>query len=150
MGDKRVGDVMRSDVTHVSPTTTVGETLDLMFENKISALPVVDGDRCVGIVTATDLVVLIRSTYKVLQSEYPHYDDCLWAIDLVQKQIGSDPVRNIMSEVLVETSSVATVREAADLMVREGVHHLPVVDDDKLAGFLSSHDLARAIASAET
>ena len=135
--------LMVREPTCVHPDTSVAKALDLMFEQKVSALPVVDDGKCVGIVTATDLVVLIRAITKVLQSEYPHYDDCLWAVDMVQKRAASDPIREIMSEVLVEASPQTSVGQAAALMVREGVHHLPVVDQGKLVGFLSSLDLIR-------
>ena len=138
-----VDQVMARDPVHVTPVTTVGKALDLMFDKHVSALPVVDDDRCVGIVTATDLVVLIRAISKVLKSDYPHYDDCLWAVELVQKQAGSDPVRNIMSEVLVAATSDMPIKQAAELMIGENVHHLPVIDDEKLVGFVSSLDLIK-------
>lgn len=144
---KTVQEVMTRDVIKVTPTTTINDTLDLMFDRKISALPVVDGERCVGIVTATDLVVLLRSTEKVLRSDYPHFDDCLWAVDLVQKQLDSDPVRNIMSEVMVTIPSDATVAQAAKLMEAEGVHHLPVIHEGKTTGMLAAIDLVRLLAA---
>ncbi len=143
--DTTLDQMMTRGPVRVGPTTTVGTALDLMFDKKISALPVVDDGHCVGIVTATDLVVLIRAITKVLKSDYPHYDDCLWAVDLVQQQAGTDPVRNIMSEVLVEASPGMSLQQAAELMIRERVHHLPVTEDGKLVGFVSSFDLMRAM-----
>ena len=138
------GDLMVKDVTSVSPSTTVGTALDLMFEKKILALPVVENDRCVGIVTATDLVALLRSTDKVLRSEYPHFDDCLWAVELVQRKLDEDPVTEIMSEVMMTTKANTTIDEIAEKMTEEWIHHVPVVDeDDKLIGFLSSFDFVR-------
>ena len=139
-----VRDLMLAEVTTVSPTATVGDVLELMFEKKILALPVVENDRCVGIVTATDLVVLLRATDKLLRSDYPHFDDCLWAIDLVQRKLDDDPVREIMSEVIVTTTPETTVDDVAETMLAESVHHIPVLDDDgKLVGFLSSFDFVR-------
>ena len=115
-----------------------------MFEKKILALPVVENDRCVGIVTATDLVVLLRATDKLLRSDYPHFDDCLWAVDLVQRKLDDDPVREIMSEVIVTTTPDTTVDDVAETILAESVHHVPVVDDNgKLVGFLSSFDFVR-------
>ena len=142
---KTVREVMTHDVVKVTPTTTINDALDLMFDRKISALPVVDGEQCVGIVTATDLVVLLRSTEKALRSDYPHFDDCLWAVDLVQKQLDSDPVRNIMSEVMVTISSDATVAHAAKLMDTESVHHLPVIEQGKTVGMLAAIDVVRLL-----
>ena len=56
-----VRDVMSHEVLRVGPLTSVGEALNLMYEGKVSALPVVDeSDHCFGIITATDLIVLLR------------------------------------------------------------------------------------------
>jgi CBS domain-containing protein len=142
-----VHEVMSRDLHRVSPTTPVGEALDLMSEKKISALPVVDeGDHCIGIVTVTDIIALLQRTEKTLRSNYPHFDDCLWAVDLVQRNLDKDPVRNIMSEVMVTISPDLSVERAAKTMSAENVHHLPVITDRKLVGFLSSIDVARVVA----
>ena len=139
-----VRDLMSTKLTTVEPTTTVGNALDLMFENKILALPVVEHERCVGIVTSTDLVVLIRATDKLLRSDSPHYDDCLWAVELIQARLDQNPVSEIMSEVVMTTRPKTPVHELAAKMLGEMVHHVPVVDDNqKLVGFLSSFDFVR-------
>ncbi len=139
-----VRDLMSTRLTTVEPSTTVGKALDLMFEQKILGLPVVENDRCVGIVTSTDLVVLLRATDKLLRSDYPHYDDCLWAVELVQSKLDQDPVSEIMSEVIMTTSPDVPVDQVADRMMSELIHHVPVVDDEgKLVGVLSSFDFVR-------
>ena len=139
-----VRDLMSPKVTTVTPTTSVGDVLDLMFEQKISALPVVDDNQCIGIVTATDLVALLRATDKLLRSDYPHFEDCLWAVDLVQRKLDDDPVREIMSEVMVTTTPDALVDQVAKTMLKESIHHLPVVGKEgQLIGFLSSLDFVR-------
>ena len=111
---------------------TVGDALDLMFEQKISALPVVEDERCIGIVTTTDLITLLRATDKLLQSEYPHYDDCLWAVDLIQRKLDKDPVREIMSERMLTTTPDSLIDQVAKIMTDQLVHHLVVEQDGKL------------------
>lgn len=53
----RVGveEIMSRDVVAVEPDATVAEAVNLMFERRIGLLPVVDGDRVVGILTNADL-----------------------------------------------------------------------------------------------
>ena len=140
-----VRELMTVDIVTVSPSTSVGEALNVFHDNRVSALPVVENDRCIGIVTAVDLVVLLRAVDQTLRSDYPHYEDCLWAVDLVQKKFDADPVRNIMSEIVVTIGPDQSACDAATLMSRESVHHLPVVQDDKLLGFISSLDLVRVL-----
>ncbi|MEM9586069.1 MAG: CBS domain-containing protein [Planctomycetota bacterium] len=136
-----VGELMSTELCTVHPTTTIGEALNVFFDQKLTALPVVEGDRCVGIVTASDLVVLIRAVDQVLRSDYPHYEDCYWAVDLIQKKLDQDPVRDIMSEVVVTATPDQLAADAANVMLRQSIHHLPVIQQDKLVGFFATTDL---------
>jgi hypothetical protein len=52
---RRVQDLMTVQVASAEPETTVREAADLMRKRLIGSLPVLDGDRLVGIVTATDV-----------------------------------------------------------------------------------------------
>jgi CBS domain-containing protein len=51
-----VREIMRTDPITVAPTTTTLQVLQLMRDHKVGALPVVDGDKLVGIVTERDLI----------------------------------------------------------------------------------------------
>ena len=52
-------EVMTSPVRTVGPETTVAEAGRLLLDLQIGCLPVVDGERLVGIVTVTDLLRLL-------------------------------------------------------------------------------------------
>lgn len=52
----RIKDVMVQKVTTVSPETPLCEATRIMVEQKIGCLPVVDGDRLVGLITETDIL----------------------------------------------------------------------------------------------
>jgi ribosome-associated translation inhibitor RaiA len=52
---RRVQDLMTPHVVSAAPQTTLRQAADLMRERLIGCLPVLDGDRLVGIVTATDV-----------------------------------------------------------------------------------------------
>ena len=54
-----VGELMTESVVTASPTTTVREAANLMRGHVIGCLPIVDGQRLVGIVTVADLLELI-------------------------------------------------------------------------------------------
>jgi acetoin utilization protein AcuB len=142
-----VQEFMSRDVLRVGPLTSVGEALNLMFEGKVSALPVVDeNDHCFGIITATDLVVLLRATSRELNSDCIDSDNYRQAIDLVRHRLDRAPVREIMSELMVTVAPDVSIQRAAKTMADEKVHHLPVVADRRLVGFLSSVDIVAAIA----
>jgi CBS domain-containing protein len=143
--DLTVADIMSDEVSTTEATTPIGDALEVMLARKISAMPVLEDGRCVGIVTATDLVHLIREVNKSLRSKFPHYDDCLWAVELAQRKLGDDPVREIMSVGVFSVSPNDSLARAAETMSRERVHHLAVEQDGNVVGFLSAIDLVNAL-----
>lgn len=54
--EHRLGEIMRKEVISVDPTTPVEEAARLMATRKIGCLPVLDSDRLVGMLTASDLL----------------------------------------------------------------------------------------------
>ena len=56
--DVRMVDIMTRSVITAGPTFTVEEAARVMVAERISALPVTDGGRLVGIITETDVVAL--------------------------------------------------------------------------------------------
>jgi CBS domain-containing protein/ribosome-associated translation inhibitor RaiA len=59
---RRVQDLMTPQVTRAEPETTLRQAADLMRKRLIGSLPVLDGNRLVGIVTATDVFDALGST----------------------------------------------------------------------------------------
>lgn len=51
-----VGEICASELVTVSPTDPVSKAADLMSEHKLHALPVLDGDKLVGIVARIDII----------------------------------------------------------------------------------------------
>jgi acetoin utilization protein AcuB len=53
---KKVSNIMRRGVITVAPETPVTEAAGIMADNKIGALPVLQNDKLVGILSATDIL----------------------------------------------------------------------------------------------
>lgn len=53
-----VEEVMTKNVITIAPDKTVEDAVNLMIEHRIKKLPVVDGNKLVGIITASDIVVV--------------------------------------------------------------------------------------------
>ena len=136
---------MSRSVVVVNDCDSVRVALQKFGEEKISALPVINSSGAfVGIVTVGDLLRSVTTTEQALESKYPHFDDCLWAVDLIQRRLGSDPVSTVMTEVVATISPEDTMKSAAEKMLDFQVHHLPVVmSDGELVGLLSTTDFVR-------
>lgn len=68
VGDALVSDIMRTSVYSISPQKSLVAAIKLMKKHKIKKLPVIDGRKIVGIVTATDIIFHVPSHIKELKS----------------------------------------------------------------------------------
>lgn len=66
-------DIMSSPVMYVRPNQTGEECMALMTENRLRHLPVMDGDKLVGLISIGDLVKNIISEQKFIIEQLEHY-----------------------------------------------------------------------------
>ena len=117
-----VRDVMTTRPRAVSPDTPVSQVAELMEMEDVGAIPVVDGDRLVGIVTDRDIVV--RAIAK-------------------GKDPKGMPAKDVSSDELVTVDADQDLDDALRLMARHQVRRLPVVDQEqRLVGVVSQADVA--------
>ncbi len=119
----KVVDLMSTDVIAVTPETGIREAARLMFRNRVSGLPVVDGARrLVGIITEADFLRL--------------------EVDRAEQPSDVEHVSDVMSTGVVTIGPEATLYEAAKTMATQDVKRLPVVDDEgRLLGVISRSDV---------
>lgn len=125
MSDERpllVRDVMASDPVTVPPSINVQEIAKIMKEKNIGSVIVVENNRMVGIVTEEDLI------RRVLAE-------------------GRDPIRtravDVMTRPVVYVSPDTELKEAALLMARLNIGHLPVVEGNRVVGIIAEYDIIR-------
>ena len=68
-----VREIVSTPVVSVTPSETVEECMRLMTEHRVRHLPVLDGDRLVGIVSIGDLVNWIISAQNLALSQMEDY-----------------------------------------------------------------------------
>lgn len=120
--NKKVSDVMTKDVEFVSPQDTLREAAEKMRQLNVGPMPVVDGDRPVGIITDRDIVVR--------------------AIALGH-DANASKVSDIMTGDLQTCTPDTSLEEAGQIMKDHQIRRLLVVDESgKLAGILALGDIA--------
>jgi len=147
---QRVRDVMVKHVVAVNPDDQVSDALKTMLENRVSALPVVDAhDRCVGVLSATDLLHLAQQLGGELEAL--HQAEGL-SRELLEEQLertgfSRQIVQEVMTHSAVTVEPDTTLVAAAAAMIRNQVHRLAVSDPKgKLLGIISTMDIIRALA----
>jgi len=71
--DTPVRDIMSTRVMYVRPNQTNEECMALMTENRLRHLPVMEGERMVGLISIGDLVKDIISEQKMIIEQLEHY-----------------------------------------------------------------------------
>lgn len=115
-----VQDVMNVNMVKISPTATIGEAIQVLIEDRISGVPVVDGDRLVGII-----------------SEVALFDV------LFDPSLRSAPVADFMTRDVRTVEATDTLGHVVHMFALYGIRRLPVVRDGKLVGLVSRRDLLR-------
>jgi CBS domain-containing protein len=140
----RVRDVMTSDVATVAPGTDLREVAALLVRKRISGVPVVEGERVVGVVSERDIL------FKERPSDV-HRGVLAWLMDEgdLMLKIDARTASSAMTAPPVTIGPTRAVADAAALMLDEGVSRLPVVEGTRLVGIVTRHDLVRAFARAD-
>lgn len=71
--DTWVSEIMTPKVVYVRPQHTIEECMALMTEKRIRHLPVLDGERLVGVISIGDVVKAIISEQKFVIEQLEHY-----------------------------------------------------------------------------
>ncbi|HTM81230.1 CBS domain-containing protein [Asticcacaulis sp.] len=118
-----VKDIMSTDFHIASPQTTLRQAAEIMRDGDFGYLPVGDTFKLKGAVTDRDIV-----------------------IRAVAAGMGPDThLSDVMSETIVYCFEDDDLREAADVMKREQIRRLAVLNDSKrLVGVITLGDIARA------
>jgi CBS domain-containing protein len=119
-----VRDVMKKKVKVVREDTNLQEIIATLSSFEMNALIVVQGEKPVGIITTKDALV------RGFQHGMP-------ASAITAKMLATSPLTTIREEAMLD--------EAADLMKRAKIKHLPVVNDGKLVGIVSDIDIVFAV-----
>lgn len=128
MLNKKVKEIMTSDVITTTPDIDVIYAFEKLMKHKISSLPVVEEEKLIGIITATDV------GHNLILDKY---------------ELGTS-VEEIMIKSVITVSPEDTLEDAINIM-KTGVsssgilNQLPVVEDGKLVGIISDGDIIQEI-----
>ena len=128
----RVSERMTANPVVISPTDTLANARRLMDRGKFRALPVLDNGTLVGIVTDRDL-----REHEGLAGKAAEY------LEWTNVTVAMTP--NPMT-----VSPESFTLDAARLLLEHKIGGLPVVDNGKLVGIVTTSDLLRSILDMQT
>jgi CBS domain-containing protein len=127
--------LMSASVISIHHGEPVSQARKIMVESGVHHLPVVSGDALKGIISWSDLL-------RISFGDAFGADER--AVDATLDHTFT--LEQVMSADVVTVTSQTTVHEAAEILCKGDFHCLPVVDDGKLVGMVTSSDLLKYLA----
>ena len=122
--------IMTKDVITLNHADSL-ETAERLFKsNHIRHIPVVSGEAIIGMLSYTDL---LRISFADAIDES---DD---SVDAIVYNMFT--IEQVMAKNLVSVASTATIKEVAEVLSKREFHAIPVVDNEKLVGIVTTTDL---------
>ncbi len=113
-----------SEIWTISQNATVYSAIQKMSDRRIGALPVVDEEKLVGIISERDYA------RRVI---------------LAGKSSKETKIKDVMTDALFYVSMETSVDQCMALMTEKRIRHLPIMDRGKLIGILSIGDIIKEI-----
>ncbi len=114
-----VKDIMKTNVVSIDSSKSIKEAACMMDDSNVGCVIITKDGNPVGILTERDFVKRISAKNKDLSS----------------------PLSDVMSSPLTTINSDETVWEAAEKMKQNGIHKLPVIDNNNVSGIITTTDL---------
>jgi CBS domain-containing protein len=124
---KKVKDYMSAPIYVIERNEPIQRARNLMFKYGIGRLPVMDAGLLVGIVTKYDI------TNRLNQA----------APEWRRRPIDKVPIQVVMTEKPLTIFPDATMPQAAELLIENGISGLPVERDGEIVGMITSRDMMK-------
>lgn len=142
-------DIMVTNVMTVGPEASVRQAAEILFKNRISALPVVDEHgELIGIVSEGDLA---------RRAELETDDRRSWWLEIFSREskekLATEYVRSharrvkdVMTRSVVTASPTTSLRNIAALLEKHRIKRVPILAKGRVVGIVSRANLIQALA----
>jgi CBS domain-containing protein len=132
---KKVRDIMSTDVVTTSPEDSLTKVWDMMIKGDFTGLPVVGNDgKPMGMITRFDIIK--RGWARISRESDTR------PVDSTQMH-----VQKLMSTPLYFVKSSQTLHAAIELMLKQNIGRITVIDAGKIVGILDRYDLIKSYLS---
>jgi CBS domain-containing protein len=144
----RAHQIMTRAVITVTPDTKIADAANIMLQKHVSGLPVIDASgKLVGIVSEGDFIRRSEIGTQRRRSRFLKFilGPGKAATDFVHEH--GSKVSEIMTPEPLTVTEDTPLEQIVELMEKNGVKRLPVMNGDKIVGIVSRANLLQAVAS---
>jgi len=134
-GNTAISEIMSTDIVSVNPDDTIEIVRGKIADNQIHHIPVVEGNKVVGMISLSDIHKMEHHFTQFNNPEAEASNTQLFST-MLAKEIMTTPVVKVIES--------QTVRSAVDIFLNNKFHALPVVNQaDELVGMVTTFDIIR-------
>ncbi len=122
--------IMTEDVITLEKTDSLEKAEQLFKQHRIRHIPVVSDNVILGMLSYTDL---LRLSFADITNDNDSYADVM--------VYNMFTIEQVMKRNIVTVSSSNSIKEVAEILAAKEFHALPVVDNNKLTGIVTTTDL---------
>ena len=126
--------IMSKNLITLHPKDKIKRAKEIFEELDIHHIPVVIMDEVVGIISQGDILFLNRSLI------HSSFDDFLR-----KTKLSIDAVEEIMTPNVICLNHDSTISDALEVMLNRHVNALPIVENNKIIGLLTTRDILKAL-----
>ena len=153
---KTVKEFMNKNVVCLSPNDTIFDAAKILSQLNIAGAPVVDKEKIVGIISISDIIKFVDIRLgKLPKIDTPGLSTLLLLLLKMQKvhsdfkkelkKITATKVKEVMSKNVISVPPLSTIIEVAELMEKNDINRLPVVDNGKIIGIVARADIIKSL-----
>lgn len=136
-------DIMTKEVVIVTSDTPLQKVAEVMAVRRISGVPVVEGDKVVGVISDKDFLNHMgpkgQKTFMGVVAECLKGGKCLATSIRVQR------AKDIMSTPAVTVGEDASLQDISCIFEEKGINRVPVTDrEERLLGIVTRADIVRS------
>lgn len=122
--------IMTKNVITLNTNDSLEHAEQLFKSNHIRHIPVVENKNIIGMLSYTDLLRI--SFADAVDDSEAYVDTIVYNMFTIEK---------VMAKNIVSVAPIATIKEVAELLAIKEFHAIPIVQDEKLVGIVTTTDL---------
>lgn len=127
-----ISTIMTKHVITLKSSDSLEKAEYLFKHHKIRHIPVVKKDTILGMLSYTDLLRI--SFADAVDEDEESVDTVVYNMFTIEQ---------VMAKKIVSVSSDTTIKDVAEILSKQEFHALPIVDDNKLVGIVTTTDLIK-------